>query len=156
MNIGIPRNQLDAIFIPFHQLENAITKAEGSGLGLAICQRLIKLMNSNLHVKSKLGQGSQFWFDLDLPLAFEQSSDTISAVHKSELSKESKPIKFPDKELLEQLKEQAKRHNILGIHEVLKEIESDPDLNYFYSNVKPFVENYRFKPLLKWLEDNQP
>lgn len=36
-------------------------------MGLTISQKLAKLMGSTLEVKSKLGSGSIFWVDLDLP-----------------------------------------------------------------------------------------
>lgn len=65
--IGIPSDQLDEIFLPFRQVtepHGAVT--EGTGLGLAISHKLVALMESELHVTSIVGQGSRFWFDLDL------------------------------------------------------------------------------------------
>jgi len=41
---------------------------EGTGLGLTISQKLVGMMDSKIHVKSTLWEGSVFWFDLDLPL----------------------------------------------------------------------------------------
>lgn len=62
---GIPDDRLEEIFLPFRQLDNA--SAEGSGLGLAISRNLLVLMGAELRVTSEPGQGSCFWFDLDLP-----------------------------------------------------------------------------------------
>ncbi|HEY9599898.1 MAG TPA: ATP-binding protein, partial [Cyanophyceae cyanobacterium] len=65
--IGMPPEQLNEIFLPFHQIGESYRQVEGTGLGLTISQRLVQLMGGELRVKSTLGQGSQFWIDLDLP-----------------------------------------------------------------------------------------
>ncbi|TPQ29828.1 ATP-binding protein [Methylomonas koyamae] len=67
---GIPDNQLDEIFVEFHQLHNpARDRRQGLGLGLAIVKRLAKLLNHKIRVKSRLGHGSCFC--LTLPLVAE-------------------------------------------------------------------------------------
>jgi len=65
--VGISAEQLQHIFLPFEQVGDLQRRAEGTGLGLAISQRLVQAMKSDLNVKSQLGQGSTFWFDLALP-----------------------------------------------------------------------------------------
>jgi PAS domain S-box-containing protein len=64
--IGISPEKLEEIFLPFTQLTHLNQQTEGSGLGLTISQRLTHLMDSELQVKSTQGQGSTFWFDLEL------------------------------------------------------------------------------------------
>jgi len=64
--IGIPPEELEKIFQPFEQVGYSNHKAEGTGLGLAITQKIILQMGSQLQVKSTLGVGSTFWFDLEL------------------------------------------------------------------------------------------
>jgi CheY-like chemotaxis protein len=59
--------QLENIFLPFEQVGDIHQRADGTGLGLAISRQLVKLMGSEIEVKSKLGQGSTFWFDLEVP-----------------------------------------------------------------------------------------
>jgi predicted ATPase/signal transduction histidine kinase/DNA-binding NarL/FixJ family response regulator len=66
--IGISPEHLQDIFLPFHQVNDTRTGREGTGLGLAISQQLAHLMGSGLHVKSTVGQGSTFWFDIELPV----------------------------------------------------------------------------------------
>lgn len=69
--IGITSKQLDKIFMPFEQEERSQRQTEGTGLGLAISQKLLELMGSKIYVVSKPGEGSIFWFDLDVPESFE-------------------------------------------------------------------------------------
>lgn len=64
--IGISPEQLERIFLPFEQTGSADKKAEGTGLGLAISQKIVQMMNSTLTVKSQLGEGSSFWFEVEL------------------------------------------------------------------------------------------
>jgi len=37
----------------------------GTGLGLAIVKHIIEQHGSSIHVKSELGKGSCFWFELE-------------------------------------------------------------------------------------------
>ncbi|MDP3841667.1 MAG: ATP-binding protein [Oxalobacteraceae bacterium] len=66
--IGISANQLESIFQPFEQGGEAQRRLGGSGLGLAISQRFVRLMGGEIQVESRLGQGSTFWFELELPV----------------------------------------------------------------------------------------
>jgi len=64
--IGIPPERLQDIFLPFHQVGEMWTRRAGTGLGLAISQQLVRMMGSELHVRSAVGEGTTFWFDLEL------------------------------------------------------------------------------------------
>lgn len=64
---GIPAEQQEEIFSPFRQLGRHIRTEDGTGLGLAIVQRLVQLMGGTVSVESALGEGSRFWFVVDLP-----------------------------------------------------------------------------------------
>lgn len=76
--IGIALNHLDEIFKPFQQVGENNRKTEGTGLGLAISGQLVEMMGGMLQVKSTLGVGSTFWFDLTLP-TIDASTDTAIA-----------------------------------------------------------------------------
>ena len=61
---GIPEKDLPNLFKPFFQASNNDRAAQGVGLGLYISKRIIGLLGGELHLKSFVGSGSIFWFDL--------------------------------------------------------------------------------------------
>lgn len=65
--IGIPDDKLELIFERFGQVEDLrVDNREGTGLGLAISSQLARLLGGGIHVRSEMGKGSRFWFDLPL------------------------------------------------------------------------------------------
>ena len=71
---GIPPDKLTKIFLPFEQAGKHNHNVEGTGLGLAISRQIVQMMKSDIQVESVLGEGSTFWFDLELPLKHEYST----------------------------------------------------------------------------------
>ncbi len=65
--IGIAEDQQDGIFMPFEQVGDANRRLGGTGLGLAISRHLVRLMGSDIHVESRLGGGSVFWLEIEVP-----------------------------------------------------------------------------------------
>ncbi|TRX36988.1 PAS domain S-box protein [Flavobacterium sp. ZT3R18] len=65
--IGIKQYNQKKIFNSFVQEDNATSKKfGGTGLGLAISNLLLELMDSSLHLESKYGDGSDFFFAIKL------------------------------------------------------------------------------------------
>ncbi|MCR5301810.1 MAG: response regulator [Lachnospiraceae bacterium] len=59
--IGIKEEDIDKLFESFKRLEeNKNRNIEGTGLGLSITDRLVRLMNGTIDVKSEYGKGSVF------------------------------------------------------------------------------------------------
>lgn len=68
--IGIEPDQQARLFDLFSQADEATDRRYGgTGLGLAIVQRLARLMHAELTVDSMPGRGSEFAFELALPVA---------------------------------------------------------------------------------------
>ena len=80
--IGMSEEQLEKIFLPFEQVGDKSRQAEGTGLGLAITQKIVNLMGSEIQVRSCLGKGSSFGFDLELPLAVGTTANTLESHDK--------------------------------------------------------------------------
>lgn len=66
--IGIREEDKERIFDSFEQAKNSNLRAPGTGLGLAISSKMVSLMGGVLEVDSTWGQGSEFYFTIDLPL----------------------------------------------------------------------------------------
>jgi CheY-like chemotaxis protein len=66
--IGISVADQAKVFQPFQQVGEASYKAQGTGLGLSISQNMVALLGGQLQLRSVLGQGSTFWFELNLPV----------------------------------------------------------------------------------------
>ncbi len=72
--VGIPEHAIQKLFTPFSQVDASTTRRYGgTGLGLAICKQLTELMGGTIGVSSQDGQGSTFWFILEL----EKQTDPV-------------------------------------------------------------------------------
>ncbi|MCC3456830.1 MAG: PAS domain S-box protein [Microcoleus sp. PH2017_40_RAT_O_B] len=61
---GMTPDELDQLFQAFVQTKTGKTSQQGTGLGLAISQHFVKLMGDIITVRSKVGHGTTFAFDI--------------------------------------------------------------------------------------------
>ena len=77
--IGIPDHVLENIFQPFQQADVSTTrKYGGTGLGLSICKKIVDMMNGEIRVDSRVGEGTTFHFSVWMNKA-EEALPAVSA-----------------------------------------------------------------------------
>jgi len=65
--VGIEEHDRDKLFESFYMPTSVTTRnLGGTGLGLAIVKKIVELHNSTIAIKSEVGVGSEFYFELEL------------------------------------------------------------------------------------------
>ena len=75
--IGIPHAKRRAVFKEFHRLDQGARVARGVGLGLSIVERIARVLDSEVALKSVVGRGSRF--SVEVPRA--AAAAATPAVH---------------------------------------------------------------------------
>lgn len=113
--VGITAAQQINVFKAFSQADNSITRQfGGTGLGLTISANLVSLMGGKLNVDSQEGQGSDFYFEINVKALPPQSEKIISAEKKYVLNFTGKVLLAEDNDI-----------NQLLIEEYLKQYSVD-------------------------------
>ena len=74
--IGIAKEKQDDVFIKFQQADNSTTrKYGGTGLGLTISYYITECLGGKLYLKSELGRGSTFYFDIPVEVVDDIKED---------------------------------------------------------------------------------
>ncbi len=88
--IGIAESLQKKLFNPFVQSEEGEKSVyEGTGLGLSICKELVELMQGEIGVKSKKGEGSTFWFSFSA----DKAEETLPVQKQIIIRKSSKKLR---------------------------------------------------------------
>lgn len=61
---GIAADELEAVWDRYYRAERATRAVVGSGLGLSICKNILIAHGASYGVRSELGEGTTFWFEL--------------------------------------------------------------------------------------------
>lgn len=79
---GIKEEDTEKLFDAFQRVDERNNRSiEGTGLGLAITKHLIELMDGEIGVESRYGEGSSFWIRLNQTVRFDEP---ISEYHWEE------------------------------------------------------------------------
>lgn len=80
--IGIPEDKIANIFDSFSQGSVEINRTYGgTGLGLSIVKKIIELLDSEIHLESKVNEGTKFYFNLDFEKCDSISISSIETNH---------------------------------------------------------------------------
>ncbi|MEA5478219.1 ATP-binding protein [Pseudanabaena galeata UHCC 0370] len=161
--VGIASDDLIKIFQSFEQVGNHEKRQSGTGLGLPISKRLVEMMGGKLNVTSTLGQGSNFWLEIDLPSYVKsmQSSvvlesdyqDSANSAIASHRSLESDRIPLPDRQIILELMELAEKGDIKSLHQHIKQLEqSDASLQVFTEEIMSFIKGFQLYRILNYLK----
>ena len=86
---GIPEEQLTLIWDRYYKIDKVHKRATvGTGLGLSIVKGILELHNAAYGVQSAIGQGSVFWFELDIVPESKGSSEYIEADYEIQSTEE--------------------------------------------------------------------
>jgi signal transduction histidine kinase len=174
--IGIRKEDVQRIFLPFEQAGER-ERYGGTGLGLTITDQLVSMMGGNVQLKSEVGQGSTFWFDLRLPVIIieslyqERSKEKLieaqesrkkaqTGAHKA-MPKEHELLLPPQERLIppptEELKalhELAMMGKIRAIQERAEQIKQlDQNFAPFANKLQTLARNFEDEQILALVEE---
>ena len=129
---GIEMEDLRRIFARFERLDSA-KRVQGTGLGLAISQHIVSAMGSRLNVRSAVGEGSTFWFDVRVEVPPTERHGRLESTTPTELltlSSGSPAVLLtpPPDETLTKLREMAQRGRIGALLRLLETESEDASI----------------------------
>gem|GEM_PF-252424 len=71
--IGMSAEDCKKVFDKFYRIEESSERFQGLGIGLYICKEIIERHQGTIGVKSKIGQGSEFYFTIPLTESMPQN-----------------------------------------------------------------------------------
>lgn len=158
--IGIAEADLERIFYPFEQVSSPDRNRDGTGLGLVIVQEILHRMGSKLDVKSQLGSGSCFRFDLELKIDLcepvsEHELTVMESTIEPSISPKSPgvPEELPEPEDLAELLHLARRGSLNRLGQQLNAIaEKNENLQGFCQHYCDLIERFQVRQLVQELE----
>jgi signal transduction histidine kinase len=83
--IGIPPDEINNLFKPYHRVEKDKDNYSGTGLGLAFSSQIVQAHGGKIRVESERGQGSTFKFTIPLKNAKPEAGDITNCRTFSEM-----------------------------------------------------------------------
>lgn len=101
--IGIKEEELPKLFEAFERIDmNHNRNVEGTGLGMSITAGLLRMMNSELKVQSKYGEGSTFSFELQQKILGTDQIGDFDSLRAKQVAEYDYEVEFvaPDAQVL--------------------------------------------------------
>jgi len=153
---GIAAQDLPRLFQPFQQLGNSGRHTEGTGLGLSVCKRILDVLGVELLVRSELGKGSSFWFELPCDFTEAKSAPSLATSPQPALPNGPSPYALVvlSRTVLEALKELAANGDVLGLQRELKTLLAEsPATAPLTSRLLQLASQCRMKAVREALEE---
>ncbi len=154
--VGIPKNKLEEIFLPFvNPNARNIGAAKSVGIGLTFCKTIVEAHNSHLHVESTYGEGTSFYFDLPLVDSIEDRPILrYEDTNTQGLKEDDLDFITPFLTKLWQLKDEIYNAEV---NVILNEIASykNPSLEVWIEDLRRAVDNFdetRYQELIQQLQ----
>lgn len=160
---GISEDVLEKIFEPFYQDSAGITYG-GTGLGLAIARKQSALMQGSITVKSQVGKGSVFTFNVRLEIANETSNIVpFRQRQKIDVEKDNRlasKLRCPppplDQKTYLDLLNLIDTGNITEMKQFLaKLLSAYPEWRLSIEEIKNLLATYDFKELKTYIAEGQ-
>lgn len=158
--VGIAASEFEAIFQPFEQSGEANAHLGGTGLGLSISRQLVRLMGGDIEVESRMGEGSTFRFELELPevdlaAPFIHIDSAPGGYAPFVDGEPSEPLVVPPQEAIRELHRLALLGNMRDIVQYADRIDGlDPSYRPFADHLKRLADGYQSKAILAFVEKN--
>lgn len=136
---GIPEHHLTQIFEEFRRFDHAFAKGigiddeRGLGLGLSICQRIARMLDHPLHVRSRVGRGSLFSICVPVGIATQHRVSPEIAPSSDALAGLRVLCVDNDPEILDGMRALLDRWKAVAltastVDEALAHIDAEPDV----------------------------
>jgi hypothetical protein len=93
--IGIPQGKRRAVFKEFHRLDQGARVARGVGLGLSIVERIARVLDCEVALKSNVGRGSRF--SIEVPRAARAAGAEAARLERDREFAHANSGRMPDR-----------------------------------------------------------
>lgn len=93
--IGMDKHHVEKLFDHFTQADSSLTREhQGLGLGLAIVKQLVELLDGDIQIQSRLGEGSTFTIDVPFELTSQPTNNKPLSLEDNSQGKHSPRILY--------------------------------------------------------------
>jgi len=152
--VGMTPEEVSQLCEPFFQARAGVESQEGTGLGLSICQKYLHLLGSRLEIRSQVGEGTAFEFELDVMPAESESDDSRPRKEAIALSANVRPRPLDDRTRPRILIVEDKLYNRQLLQQMLSPL--GVELREARDGLEAIAVWQSFRPHLIWMDLRMP